>query len=240
MSRADPGPGPDGSEVEHAEVPVPAWLRDTVGEPRLAVVLAVLVAIALQLLLPASYRLGPRWVIPTLEALLLVVLVVANPVRLTRETRPLRAASLILTGLITAANIASVVLLVHSLVTPGGTADEPLRLLGSGAAIYGTNVIAFGLWYWEFDRGGPIARAAAHSRYPDFLFPQMVNPELTDPEWEPLFQDYLYVSFTNALAFSPTDTMPLTRWAKMLMLVQSAVAVVTIGLVVARAVNVLK
>jgi hypothetical protein len=96
------------------------------------------------------------------------------------------------------------------------------------------------LWYWEFDRGGPFARRDARRPEPDFLFPQMSNPTITHADWEPLFLDYLYVSITNALAFSPTDTMPLSRWAKMLMAVQSAVALITIGLVIARAVNVLK
>ncbi len=98
----------------------------------------------------------------------------------------------------------------------------------------------FGLWYWEFDRGGPVARAAGTRPYPDFLFPQMTTPELAPPDWEPAFVDYLYVSFTNALAFSPTDTMPMTRWAKLTMLVQSVVSVVTVVLVIARAVNILK
>ena len=99
-------------------------------------------------------------------------------------------------------------------------------------------MIAFALWYWEFDRGGPGARAATPRATPDFLFPQMSDPRL-DPTWRATFLDYLYVSFTNATAFSPTDTMPLSRWAKMLMLTQSAVSLITVGLVFARAINVL-
>jgi hypothetical protein len=99
--------------------------------------------------------------------------------------------------------------------------------------------VAFALWYWEFDRGGPFARAAGERPHPDFLFPQMATPEVTHPDWEPYFVDYLYVSFTNATAFSPTDTMPMSRWAKGLMAVQSAVALSTVALVVARAVNIL-
>ena len=102
-------------------------------------------------------------------------------------------------------------------------------------------MIVFGLWYWEFDRGGPVARARADKPYPDFLFPQMSSPaELTPPDWEPEFVDYLYMSFTNATAFSPTDVMPLSRWAKLTMLAQSLVSIVTVALVVARAVNILK
>ena len=113
-------------------------------------------------------------------------------------------------------------------------------LLVTGGAIWLTNVIAFGLWYWEFDRGGPVARALAIQPYPDFLFPQMTDPELAPPSWEPMFADYFYLSFTNATAFSPTDVLPLSRWAKMLMLVQSAVSLLLAALVIARAVNILR
>ena len=117
---------------------------------------------------------------------------------------------------------------------------DPAELLLTGAAIWLTNMIVFGLWYWEFDRGGPVERAAATQPYPDFVFPQMTNPELAPLEWEPGFVDYLYVSFTNAMAFSPTDAMPMTRWAKLTMLTQSLISVITLVLVIARAVNILK
>ncbi|MGX1763469.1 hypothetical protein ACWIG5_42350, partial [Streptomyces lydicus] len=101
------------------------------------------------------------------------------------------------------------------------------------------DVVVFGLGYWEFDRGGPGARANARKPLPDFLFVQMQNPELADPEWEPQFMDYLYLSFTNATAFSPTDVMPMTRWAKAMMMAQSGISLVLAALVIARAVNVL-
>jgi hypothetical protein len=117
---------------------------------------------------------------------------------------------------------------------PGG-----LPACASAASIYLTNIIAFGLWYWEFDRGGPVARAAATRAHPDFLFPQMATPEIAHTDWELTFIDYLNVSFTNATAFSPTDTMPLSRWTKTLMAVQSTVALSTLDLVIARAVNIL-
>jgi uncharacterized membrane protein len=100
-------------------------------------------------------------------------------------------------------------------------------------------MVVFSLWYWEFDRGGPGARAEALDPYPDFLFPQMTNPEFSPMDWSPTYFDYLFTSYTNASAFSPTDVMPLTRWAKMLMMVQSATSLVTVGLVIARAVNIL-
>jgi hypothetical protein len=116
----------------------------------------------------------------------------------------------------------------------------PQRLLLTGAAIWITNVIVFALWYWESDRGGPGARAEGGRPHPDFLFAQMQSPELAPPDWEPGFADYLFLSFTNASAFSPTDVLPLSRWAKMTMMLQAAVSLSTVALVVARAVNVLK
>jgi hypothetical protein len=99
-------------------------------------------------------------------------------------------------------------------------------------------VIVFGLWYWELDRGGVAARLRQNHRRPDFLFPQMSTPG-SGPRWTPDFMDYLYTSFTNATAFSPTDTMPLTAWAKLLMMVQSLASLLTVALVISRAVNIL-
>ncbi len=133
----------------------------------------------------------------------------------------------------------SVARLVTGLVqgTEGSTARP---LLVTGGAIWLTNVIIFALWYWEFDRGGPVARANATRMYPDFLFAQMTSPHLAPADWEPTFGDYLYLSFTNAAAFSPTDVLPLSRWAKMGMTAQAAVSIATVALVVARAVNILK
>ena len=121
---------------------------------------------------------------------------------------------------------------------PAKTTSPPGKIL---AVRSGRNRrIVFALWYWEFDRGGPVARANATHMYPDFQFVQMASPQLAPPGWEPAFGDYLYLSFTNAAAFSPTDVMPLSRWAKMGMTVQAAVSIVTVALVVARAVNILK
>jgi uncharacterized membrane protein len=121
----------------------------------------------------------------------------------------------------------------------GTAGDNASLLLSRGASIYLTNILVFALWYWESDRGGPVARAHGLHPYPDFLFPQMAQSDLAPPDWTPTFLDYLYVSFTNAAAFSPTDTMPLSRWAKMLMLLQSAMALLTVAFVIARAVNIL-
>jgi len=171
------------------------------------------------------------------------VLLIINPVRFTRSTRLGKTASLVLLAAITIDNTASAVVLDYHILS-GKVSNNASVLLGSGAAVFITNIIVFGIWYWELDLGGPFARAGVaqghrqHS-YPDFMFPQMDNPKLASKDWEPRFLDYLYVSVTNVMAFSPTDTMPLTRRAKALMTLQAIVAVSTLALVFARAVNVL-
>jgi hypothetical protein len=219
--------------------PVPAWRRETSGESRWAAAAAVVVAAALQLSLPARLALGPRWLLPGFEIGLVVLLLVANPGRITRSEPALRRFALLLVAVLSAANTASGAALVHDLLTGHGS-DDPAELLSDGGTIYLINIVVFALWYWELDRGGLAVRAAGRREYPDFLFPQMQSPGLADPEWEPRFVDYAYVAFTNVTAFSPTDTLPLSRWAKVLMLLQSALAVVLVALVVARAVNVLQ
>jgi len=240
---AESGPGqpvdqqPGQSVAGPPEPPAPAWQRRTRGEHRWPEAVIVAVAIGLQLTLPDAMAPGQRHLLAALEGVLLVGLVVANPYRLDRESMVLRTGGLLLTGLIGLSNGWSAVLLVAELVL--GRPISPADLLTAGAAVWLTNVIAFALIYWELDRGGPAARAAALRDHPDFLFAQMQSPELADPDWEPTFVDYLYLSFTNSTAFSPTDVLPLSRWAKMIMMVQSGVALVVVVLVVARAVNVL-
>ena len=216
----------------------PAWRQRTAGEHRWGAALAIVLAILLQLPLPSSILPAGRWVLPAVEAAVLVVLFAANPFRIDRESSVLRMLALANLLVVAAANGWTVVLLLrriltHEPITPG-------RLLVAGGAVWLTNVIVFALAYWEFDRGGPAVRASGRKQYPDFLFAQMQSPELAPPDWEPSFTDYLYLAFTNATAFSPTDVLPLSRWAKLLMLFQSAVAVIILVLVVARAVNVLQ
>jgi uncharacterized membrane protein len=213
-------------------------MRRTAGERRWPVTVTIVAAIGLQVALPDTLALRPMLLLPALECALLAGLIIANPVRIERRSRVVAVTSLVLTLLVTIANAFSAGQLVMTIAT-GRFHGKPLALLGAGAAVWATNVIAFALWYWEFDRGGPVHRAQGTSPYPDLLFPQMVSPGLAPPDWEPLFVDYLYMSFTNATAFSPTDVMPLARWAKLTMLVQSGVSLAVVVLVVARAVNIL-
>ncbi len=227
----------DAEQIE--ERLVPGWLRPSSPESRVPVIAAILAAVGLQYAIPDKYGLHPRWLIPSLELALLAVLTVLNPLRMTRSTSVGRYASYSLVAAITLDNASSAGFLDHAILT-GTVSGDAAGLLASGAAIYLTNIVAFGIWYWELDRGGPFARAAGHRPYPDFLFPQMASPELAPPHWTPRFVDYLYVSFTNVVAFSPTDTLPLSRWTKTLMATQSAVALSTTALVIARAVNILK
>jgi len=217
----------------------PAWRRATSGEGRWPVTIAVLAAMAMQIPLPDRLAVHPRWLLLTLEALLLVGLFVANPKRIERQSAPLRGASIVFIGIISTANAWSAAKLVAGLVQ-GREGQNASQLLVTGGAIWLTNMIVFSLWYWELDRGGPVARANATMVYPDFLFAQMQSPDLAPQDWEPAFIDYLYLSFTNATAFSPTDVLPLTRWAKLTMMVQSAVSLTTVALVIARAVNTLR
>jgi uncharacterized membrane protein len=199
--------------------------------------LIVAIAIALDVVLPNKLRLGPRWLVPGLEALLLVGLALASPGRRARHYRRRRTVVLILIALLSATNAVSLALLVHYLVIGGHETGKDLIL--SGGLLWINNVLIFALWYWELDRGGPVDRMRHTSEPPDFLFVQMSTPELGPKGWVPGLVDYLYLSFTNSTAFSPTDTMPLTPMAKSLMAGQSLIALITVGLVVARAVNIL-
>ena len=209
---------------------------------------AVLAVVALQLAL-ALVSLERHWKLWTFpwwvwimavgpEAILLVTLAWGSARSWLERVGHRRNAAITLLGLISLENAAALVALVASLVS--GQAGSGGQLLFEGLTIWGTNVIAYGLWFWGFDRGGPVRRRQPQPPPPDFQFPQMENPELAAPGWHPRLLDYIYVSFTNSIAFSPTDAMPLSRWAKMLMLSESAVSAISILLVTARAVNIFK
>jgi len=217
---------------------LPAWLRRTRGEHRVPVALAIIVLILLQTNLGNDLVFQPWYLMPSLEVALLVVLLFASPTRITRESAILRVLGLALVGVASVATLWSCFRLAQGLVT-GALGDDATELLRSALLVWSTNVIVAALWYWEFDRGGPAARANARNPYPDFLFPQMTAPDLARKDWEPTFPDYLYLSFTNTTAFSPTDILPLSRWAKMAMMIQSAGSLVLVALVIARGVNTL-
>jgi uncharacterized membrane protein len=214
-----------------------AWGYPSRPESRIPASAAVLAAVLLYVTLPDRYTVGPVWLFPLLELAMLVPLAIAVPVRHSRETTVHRVASIALIAVVNVANVASLVLLVKSLL--GGAPVVGTPLIFAAMQIWITNVIVFGLWYWELDRGGPGARCREDHREPDFLFPQMATPAAAPLYWTPHFVDYLYLAFTNATAFSPTDTLPLTSWAKILMTVQSITSLLTVVLVAARAVNIL-
>ena len=229
----------EGGGPAHHGPSLPAWRRRTEGELRWPVALTTAAGIALQVAVPDKLVLvSPAWIFPAAQGALLIVLIMANPQRIDRQSTILRSLSLVLAAMLSLANGYSVAALAVG-ITRGTMGRNPGQLLITGGVIWLTNVIAFALWYWEFDRGGPVARALNLKRYPDFQFPQMVSPEMAPPDWEPAFFDYLYLAFTNATAFSPTDVMPLSRWAKAAMTVQTIISIVTVALVVSRAVNIL-
>ncbi|KAA2259503.1 DUF1345 domain-containing protein [Solihabitans fulvus] len=230
MTSEDARPTQDGDE--------PAWRRVTERESRWPALITVAVTVVLQVALPDKLTLGPRWLVPGAAALMVVALLLINPDRLERHHKAHRMAALTMVAMVSIGNGFSAVVLVQHILN-GSVGDQAGPLLSTGAVIYLTNIVVFAMWYWEFDRGGPGARAQGVKEYPDFLFPQMSTPEFAPTDWEPGFVDYLYLSFTNATAFSPTDVMPLRYWAKLLMLAQSAVSLLLVVLVVARAVNIM-
>jgi hypothetical protein len=223
-------------------------LRDEELESSWEAAPAIVVVIASQLLLATVSRAQdwklwnlPWWVwlIPIgPEVVLLVPLAWHRPRRQLAQLGYRRTVALTLLAVISLANALLLLAVIASLVR--GTEKSGAQLLLKAATVWGTNVITYALWYWEFDRGGPIRRLRPAPPLPDFQFPQMENPKLAEPGWRPHFGDYFYVSFTNSIAFSPTDAMPLSRWAKLLMLSESAASSVTVLLVAARAVNIFK
>jgi hypothetical protein len=209
-------------------------------EPRWPSTLAVLAAVGLYVLLPDQLVLGPRFIrylVPALELAVVVPLFVTTPRRHVEESGTRRRAAMTLTALISAGNALALSFLVEQLLYGSGVTGR--TLLFAAFDLWWTNVIVFALWYWELDGGGPPARLRNPKAPRDFAFMQMTDPEIAAPGWHPRFADYFYVAFTNASAFSPTDTMPLTRRAKLLMAAQSAISLLTLLLVAARAVNIL-
>ena len=199
--------------------------------------LVLLAAVLLHSTLPHRLTAGPVWLLPLIEIVLLVPLTISVPRRHSEEEGWQRAGAILLIGVINAANFISLGLVIKFLLEGGrGTGGE---LVVEAMKIWLINVVVFGLWYWELDRGGPGRRRGPRPVHPDFLFPQMATRGIAPANWLPSPLDYLYVSFTNSTAFSPTDTLPLTPWAKMLMLAQSLASLLTVAVVAGRAINIL-
>ena len=198
----------------------------------------MLVSVALQFALPNRHVLSPTFLFPAVELLLLLALVIGDPGRDHPRSIVRRRIILALVVIMTLDSLVAVVEMVRDILNDSKD-DTGEVLLATGAAIWVTNVIAFSLWYWLLDRGGPAARAAGGGSRPSFVFTEMQSSDLVAADWAPQYGDYFYLAFTNATAFSPTDTLPVTRWAKMLMLAQSAISLVIAVMIISRAVSVL-
>ena len=212
-----------------------------VGERRWPMAAAVLLAGSLRIFLPPQLRLNDaRPLFVVVLAALMAALIIGDPGRIDRDRTWLRVLTGVLIGVITLVNAGSSIRLVYSIVRTEPFTNSADTLLVSGAVIWVTNVIAFGLWYWDLDRGGPAARAHGSAISPAFVFPEMSNPELVRDGWYPSFVDYLHLSFNTSMAFSPTDVSAIKPWGKLMMMAEEAISVVVGILVVARAVNILK
>jgi uncharacterized membrane protein len=227
----------DGAQTLDSPLPGRVYPPPAKPEPIWPSLLTVAAAIALQVLLPERLTAGPSWLLPALEGLLIIGLAVLTPRRLAGEHPLRRRLAILITAIVSIANAASLGLLSHELLHRQVVNGR--GLIVSGVLIWLTNVLLFTLWYWEVDRGGPGRRAAGHDGPPDFLFPQMNDDRIQPEGWRPAFIDYLYVSLTNAMALSPTDTLPLSGAAKSMMGLQALISLVTIALIVSRAVNIL-
>lgn len=211
------------------------------GEPRWPMAIAVLTTGLLRAVLPHELRNGDApWLFLVLVVVLLAMLIIGDPGRIDRDRPWLHNLTSVLIGLITVANADAAVRLVVGIVDVSSFTQNAKVLLASGAAIWLTNIIAFALWYWNLDRGGPVARAAGTGGLPALIFPEMLHTHYVEEGWYPTFVDYFHFAFATAAAFSPTDVSAVKTWAKLLMMAESAVSLVVGILVVARAVNILK
>ena len=213
-------------------------------EPRWPIALAILcfigITVALRVAQPERESLGPRWLVPALEVAMLVALLGADPAHARERRRWLRPVALGLVGTLVLVAVLSAGRLIVQLVQGGKVTNSPGSLLASGTLIWLGNLLVFSLLYWMLDSGGPLARYGHERQYRDFVFPQQASPELAPPGWQPHYVDYLILGFTTSTAFSPTDVLPMSRWAKLAMALQSLLSLMVIGLVIARAVNVFR
>ena len=211
---------------------------DAVGESRWPMAIAVFAVMALASVPPARFTVGPIPAYPALVGVLLAVLVLGDPGRIDRRSRWLRNVSIALVGVLVIGAVMGTIVLVVELVDGSPQVSQAGPLLVYGAKVWLGNNVAFALLYWNMDSGGPAERVHGKARYPDFVFPQTTDASLAPPGWRPRFIDYLYVGFTNANAFSPTDTLPLTGRAKLAMQTQALISFVILTLILARVVSV--
>jgi hypothetical protein len=203
--------------------------------------LAVLAAAGLRAVLPPELRSGDaRWAFVAVVFALLAILIVGDPGRIDRDSRWLRAGTGTLIGLISVVNASAAVRLVAGIIGNAKFSNDANILLASGGAVWLANVLAFGLWYWDLDRGGAAARARGTGHQPAFVFPEMAHSQYVAADWYPKFMDYLHLSFASATAFSPTDVSAIRPWAKLMMMSEEAISLVVAVLVVSRAVNILR
>jgi hypothetical protein len=210
-----------------------------VGEARWPMAFAVVAVMVMTLLLPHDLVTRPRWGVPLVEGVLLVAVIVADPGKIDLISPRVRALSITLIALLVVTTLWCTMQLIAELIRGGPATPSGGALLAAGGIVWLSNCLSFGLLYWELDSGGPAVRAHGLPAHPDFAFPQQLNPEIAPQHWRPRFVDYMYLGFTSATAFSPTDAMPLRAWNKIAMMAQSAISLVLLGLVIARAVNVL-
>ena len=210
-------------------------------EPRWPIALTVLcfiaLTIALRVLQPKRESVGPAWLVPALEIAMLLALLAANPAHIQERRRWLRRVAIGLIFALGAAALWSTMVLINGLISGSQVTQSASSLLASGALIWLGNALVFSLTYWIFDTGGPWVRYQGTRPYPDFAFTQQMSPELAPPGWRPMYVDYMVLGLNTSAAFSPTDVMPMARWAKLAMSAQSLLSLTVVALVVARAVN---
>ena len=193
----------------------------------------------LTVLLPDEPSKGRTWLLVLIEGALLVALIVSGQVRLTRRASHIRILSIALVAVLVSYTLVVTWELIDDLIHGGKETNSASALLSAGSVVWVSNILAFSLLYWELDGGGSAARTHTWPRRRlDLAFPEDLNPHVAPANWLPRFIDYLYLGFTNATAFSPTDVMPIAPWAKVAMAVQAVVSIAILGLVIARAVNV--
>jgi hypothetical protein len=228
------------SSREPADAPPAVPVQAAQGEHWWPVALAIVVAAVLHVALPAKYRVNPPWLAPAVLLGLLAALIIGDPGRIDRQKTWLRILTGAVIACLTLANLAAAGRLIHDILTNNKLyANNATGLLAAGGVIWATNVIAFGLWYWDLDRGGAAARAHHPQASPAFIFPEMLHTGYVPATWVPQFVDYLTLGFWTATAFSPTDISAIKPWAKLMMITEAAVSVGIGALVIARAINIL-